>query len=239
MWFKNDGVPSLLVEDGKTVTLTAANAELPAMVLRPLTTAAFLVACGIVPSTPARMCDPAAFQRLKTTEGYVSIKLPSPDGRIGGYTSSFLRHILTSLNSDAPMPESVRLRTSAQRTSAVGEQRTAARVRNVSVSAEQGLVDIEIPLPEFMRHFGLVTPIAHVKDIVVGVNSTLVLDASITHLLVNDFVCYRGSKIIQESSYLALDVCGTMIGGLFDVIHQIAHEGLLINFDLVREHVLN
>ena len=128
MWFKNDGVPSLLVEDGKTVTLTAADAELPAVVLRPLTTAAFLVACGISSSTPARLSDPDAFQKLKNTDGYVNVKLPDLDGRIGGHTSSFLRHILTILDPEAPMPQTVRWRTPVQHTSAAGEQGAADTV---------------------------------------------------------------------------------------------------------------
>jgi hypothetical protein len=241
VWFPTSDGSSLLVEDGERITIGSDDPEVSSVVLRPLTAAALMVTCGILTPSPARLSDQDSFERLDTTEGYVDVKHPAPDGRIGGFTPSFLRRILTVLDPEAPVPTSVRLRPAPPRAGFFGAQQVTDMDlldgrRNIG--AGQGLNDIEMPVPEILSGFGIVTVVPKLIDIVVGFNSTLFLDFTITQLMVNDFLCYEGAQVHQESDYLAADIFGTMMGGLHEVIYEVEGERLVINDDRLAQQAV-
>jgi hypothetical protein len=220
-----------LVEDGTTVTLGADDPEVPSVVLRPLTTAALLVTCGILTTSPARLSDRDAFEELDTTEGYVDVKRPGPDGRIGGYTPSFLRRILSVLDPEAPVPESVRLDSSPRGSGTSRGERANDVVmpkRRREFGALRGLNSIEMPVPSLLGEFSVVTTVPSLINIVVGVNSTLYLGPDITQLMVNDFLCYEGARVLQQSDYLAADIYGTLMGGLREIVYRPEVDELII-----------
>jgi hypothetical protein len=229
VWFRSDDGSSLLVEDGETVTISASGKELQAVILRPLTTTATLVACGILTTSPARLSDAAAFESLDTVEGYVDVKRPGPDGRIGGYTQSFLRRILTVLNPEVPIPKSVSLPQGSD-TERAGSRRNAGTV--------QDLNEIVIPVPSMLTNSGIAVAVPRLIDIVVGLNSTLILNSDITHLMVNDFLCYDGARVIQQSDYVALDVAGIMMGGLTLPVYRPQDGRLHIDHSLLAQQAV-
>jgi hypothetical protein len=241
MWFSTDDGSSLLVEDGETVTLSADDHEVTSVVLRPLTAAALQVACGILSASPARLSDTAAFETLDSTEGYIDVKNPGPDGKVGGYSPAFLRRILTILDPEAPAPTSVRLRSAQSRAAALGGQKTSAtetfKLRR-NIDAVQGLNDVEMPMPDIFSRFGVIVVVPKLINIVVGFNATLFLNATITQLMVNNFICYNGSRVVQQSNYLATDIFGTMIGGLNSAVHQVKGKELTIDFSQLTQQAV-
>jgi hypothetical protein len=235
MWFRSDDIASLLVEDETTATITTADPELETVSLRPLTTAALLVACGIPSATPARLSDPDVFERLERPDGHVEVG-PSQDGRIAGYTAPFLRRILTNLDAEEPVPESVRLRIPAPSPSM--PDRRAADGQSVRTNDVRGRLpvraDVEVHVPDFLRRLSLYIAVPLLQDIIVGFNATLVIDSSIHHLLARNILCYDGSRIQQNGAYLTIDAF-SLRGGISKIFHRVDKERLAIHSDILEE----
>jgi hypothetical protein len=229
MWLRGHKGTSLLVEKEQTVTLSA-DSEVPTVILRPRTVSALLVTFGILTPSPARLSDRDSFEILDTIQGYVNVKVPDTNGRIGGYTPSFLRAILTAFDPGAPVPQTVQI-PGLQREGASAST-VPRRHRNIGISR---LNQIELPVPDLLTKFAVAVLVPNLINIVVDVNSTLYLNAGITHLMVNNFLCYAGARIVQQSNYLAADIYGTMQGSLINVIHDVKGKDLIINSALLSE----
>ena len=231
MWFHGSRYPSLLVEDNATVTIGMDNPELTIVPLRPLTTAALLIMGGIPTSVPARLSDARAFEKLESADGYVDIKRPGPDGRIGGYTSSFLRHVLTRLDPTKPVPATIEWQSQAHPVTQAGNQSgDGRRPRNRNVGMGPGITSTRISVPGIFLNNGVISLVPIFDNIVVGFGATLYLGADVTHLGANNFICYEGSTIKSDSTYLAVDVEGTLAGSVQSIVHEIVGEELAINF---------
>jgi len=95
----NGAYPSLLVEDGETVTITARDMhETGILRMRPRTTAALLVLAGSPPSLAPRLSDRAAFEPIERDVGLVDITQLDEDGRIAGYSVGHVRTVLAALD---------------------------------------------------------------------------------------------------------------------------------------------
>lgn len=77
--------PSVVVEEGKTLTLRAKDAKeigLPQISMQPRTTAALMVLAGQSPSNAPRLSDTTAFEQTDRADGMVSFSNLDQDGRV-------------------------------------------------------------------------------------------------------------------------------------------------------------
>ncbi len=218
--------PSIVVAEGETFTLSAQHSrEYPNLItnLRPRTTAALLVAAGRPPVTPLRLSDTGAFEHVEKTEGLINLHARDDEGRVGGYSVPFLSRIFDALDPAERTPSrTVQMRTKidsndvhpcgfqehdSQPVTAAVVQDNQARIRDY-----RNLVVAPVPdfLIDFKVHF-----LAHlISDIIVGPKATLVLDDTVAFMVVRNLLCYQGSRIIQKSSHMNIDITGTFRGGI-------------------------
>src|SRR5439155_25026750 len=174
---------------GESVTISGDSAEqlgLTVLTLRPLHVAALQTICGMPPSSPPRLSDPSAFEMLHNTDDdLVDVTQPDSDGRIDGYSANFIRNVLSVLEPDDPMPESVRWLCSRPLPQAsagsceprsTADHRNSVPLRSPLAAVEERYLDVEVPVPVFLREFRAVTSTCiSLRDLVVGANSTLIL----------------------------------------------------------------
>jgi hypothetical protein len=220
--------PGIIVEEGSTFTLSAQQSrEFPDLVtnLRPRTTAALLVAAGRPPSKPLRLSDASAFERVQRVDASVDLHGRDEEDRVAGYSVQFLSRILDALDPDSRTPpETVELRpkTRATKTSGCGcngghGQPVAAAAANenqnaLSRSHIRNL--IVAPVPKFIATLNVHFLAPYLSDIVVKPNATLVLDGSVRNLIARNVYCYSGSRIVQQSGRLNVDITGVLRGGI-------------------------
>lgn len=234
--------PSLLVEDGETVTISARDAHetgIPVLRMQPRTTAALLVLGGQPPPTAPRLSDRAAFERIERTDGFVNLSELDQDGRISGYSTSFLKGVLAALDPHEKTPprlvkrlvpigdnEEDHCRCSSNRRQvrdAIGN--TGAAGTTAMAFAERLLPTLvthsvrEVFVPDFVAELKVFSLFTRLGDIVVGRKATLILDSDISFAIADNVLAYRGARIVQRASYLNLDVTGTMRGSLLNTIH--------------------
>ncbi|MGH6851180.1 MAG: hypothetical protein ACREDD_12160 [Methylocella sp.] len=220
--------PSLVVAEGATFTLSAHHAhEHPNLItnLRPRTTAALLVAAGRPPAMPPRLSDAGAFEHIEKTEGLVNLHGPDDVGRVAGYSVPFLSRLFDVLDPDIHRtpPPTVQWHRPAHEVGVhpcgCGDRlsqldpATAAHDR-LQKRARDFRQLITAPVPDFLIELKVFTWALNVHDIIVERNATLVLDDSVAFLLVRNFLCYQGSRIVQKSRYLTADIIGVLRGSI-------------------------
>ncbi|RXZ42057.1 hypothetical protein [Crenobacter cavernae] len=233
--------PSLFVEDGETVTISTRNARetgISVLKMRPRTTAALLVLAGQPPSTAPRLSDRAAFEQIESTEGFVNLAELDHDGRIDGYSIPYIRGVLEVLDPNERVPPksvkrlfplseehkdcsctpSRRIKKGATGI-ALSPGSSAAAVADASPSTRAMYSVREAFVPDFLTNLQIVSWVTAFGDIVVGPNATLVLDSSTNFVIADNFLAYKGSRIVQRASYLNLDVTSTMRGDILKIIH--------------------
>lgn len=232
--------PSLFVADGQTVTISAKGAHkagIPMLKVQPRTTAALMVLGGQSVDTAPRLSDETAFKPTHSTEGFVSFTTPDENGRIAGYSVSFLRGLLGALDSKSEtLPTSVKRlipqSPEDQPCDCVSKMRqsstvTAALTRPANAlqpdaPLQQGPYYIrEISVPDFLIKFNVFSLFVRLGDIVVGRNATLILDSDITFAIANNVLAYNGARIVQRGGFLSLDVTGIMRGSLLNIFHKV------------------
>jgi len=253
MLYRNDDGrhPSLLVEDGETVTIGAKGVHdgIPVAMMRPRTTAAIMVLGGRLPSQGPRLTDRGAFERVESAEGLVNFAEVGYDGTIDGYSVPFISRILDAFDPREPVPPtSVQLRVPSDSrrkncgcSASQGSRKLARGVTEEVAIHDRALAEapsstlrtrgrLSVYVPEFlvkMKVHGLFTSLG---DIVVGFNATLVLDSNIAFAVADNVFAYRGSRIVQRSDYLNLDVRGILRGGILSKIHTVAEKTLRVNY---------
>ena len=233
--------PSIVVADGETATLSLASAShhrVPAFNFRPRTTAALLTMAGRPPRNPPRLTDARAFERVDVTRGLVNLAALDPDGRIDGYSVSHVRRVLDALDPELTTPPShvefVVPREPASDECGCGRQhrrQTAPAVARRIQSGSPHLATSELRnvdavrrsvfVPKFLANLEIYSIYVALGDIVVGRNSTLILDSDITFAIAANVLAYQGARIVQRAQYLTLDVDGRMRGSLYVVLHKI------------------
>ena len=235
--------PSVLVEDGETVTISARNAHeagIPILKMRPRTTAALLVLAGQPLSTAPRLSDRGAFEQIEETENFVNLSEFDQDGRLAGYSVPFIRGVLEALdpNESTPSRSVKRLIPIVNEDHDCGCRRNrrlrqyARETINTTGSYDAALGQALPPtmvthsvreafVPDFLVDLNVFSLCTALGDIVVGRNATLILDSDINFTMVNNFLAYRGSQIVQRAPYLNVDIIGTMRGGVLDIFHSV------------------
>lgn len=219
--------PGIIVGEGETFTLTAQHSqEYPGLIarLRPRTTAALLVAAGRPPAKPLRLSDGHAFEQVQNVEGLVNLHDRDDDGRVAGYSVAFLSRIFDALDPDSRTPPStVQWRARARPDSTHGcgckgasaHATTAAMTQvNQSVLASDIYARIDAPVPKFISEINVHIAVPYISDIIVNENATLVLDDSVGHLIARNVFCYNGSRIVQKSQRINVDITGVLRGGI-------------------------
>ena len=230
-----DKAPSLLVEDGTTVTLSAEAPGPQVLMIRPRTIAALKQVWGAPVNKPVRLSDESAFERVHTGKGYVDITKPDAERRIGGHTTPFLRNVVRALDPDAPMPTStVRGQVPHSNTSKAS---LPATTKMANVSYEEAFHTIvEVPIPRFLRDFSVIARLLVFDDVIIGFNSTLVFSSNIWVVLASNILAYDGSRIVQQGQYFSLDVTGTMRGSIQSIVHNVNGVGeVSINWHQLKE----
>jgi hypothetical protein len=239
---ENGRPPSLLVGDGETVTISATGARSVGMTplkMRPRTTAALLVLGGRPPSAPPRLTDHGAFETVESTDGMETFAEVDTNGQIGGYSVSFISRMLDLFEPNDPFPpRTVRLETpreivgehcgcSAERHSIrIAERRAEESTRHDRLPAKASLPTYrthnisEVYVPKFIVNLKIYALFLSLGEIIVGFNATLILDDDINFAVADNVLAYHGSRIIQRSDYLNLDVRGIMRGGILFKIHE-------------------
>jgi hypothetical protein len=243
MFYKNaNGYPSLLVEDGKTVTLSMKNAVesgMPLLKMRPRNTAALLVLAGQSPAIAPRLSDHSAFETIDRTEGLVSFSELDQDGRIDGYSVPFIKGLLQAFDpSERTPPRSVkRLIPINQERKGCGcsgkdhaDQNAGSNTRlqkaDTSVLASYQAPAIkthsirETFVPEFLQSLGVFSLFTRLGDIVIGRNATLVLEDDLYFAIADNLLAYQGSRLVQRTGILNLDITGTLRGSITNIIHR-------------------
>ncbi|MCC3766556.1 hypothetical protein [Streptomyces sp. UNOC14_S4] len=235
MWVHGERGMALVVEDEQTVELRADDHELGSALLRPSTTAALLVACGLDSPSPVRLSDPEAFRPVEPDERYVYVDRLDGEGRIGGHSPSFVRRVLTALDPTLPPPQTASWRVGGDRTPGPGCG--CGGVPRTAAAAGPGAVldEVRVPVPDFLRLFHAVIAPSLVSDIVVGVNATLAIGTDIHHMITGNILCYQGARIRQQGHSLAIDVGGTVRGSIPGYVHQVVDGRLSIDWDRLRE----
>jgi len=252
IYLNETGVPSLVVADGETVTIGVNNAEalgVPVVSVRPLTTAALLVLGGRPSSAPPRLSDDAAFERIESTEGLVNLLEVDEDGTIAGYSIPFLRNVLDALDPSAPVPPPfIQFRVPHDNLNRpcgcnagpgpmkIEKPHDAALAADQRAVSEASLrIRAQVFVPDFFVHLRIYSVFVDLGDIVVGRNSTLVLDSDLSFARAHNVFAYHGSRIVQRSDYLALNVAGTMRGGIMNIFHSVTEEILKVDRSLLAE----
>jgi hypothetical protein len=246
MFYKNaNGYPSLLVEDGKTVTLSMKNAVeagMPLLKMRPRNTAALLVLAGQSPANAPRLSDHSAFETIDNTEGLVSFSDLDQDGRIDGYSVPFIKGLLQSFDpAERTPPKSVKhLVPINQERKGCGcsgkdhADQNAGSVTRLQKADTSALAYYQAPtikthsvretfVPEFLHSFRVFSLFTRLGDIVVGRNATLVLEDDLYFAIADNLLAYQGSRLVQKASVLNLDITGTLRGSILDIIHRASH----------------
>jgi hypothetical protein len=219
--------PSIVVPEGETFTLSAEHArEYPNLMinLRPRSTAALLVAAGRPPSKSTRLSDSGAFERVDKLEGLVNLHERDDEERVAGYSVPFLSRIFKALDPEIRTPpQMVHLPTktepSAENPCGCHEHDSqtvsSERAYAVQQTRERDYQNmIATPVPEFLIELQVHILTHFLADIIVASKATLVLDDSVNFMLVRNILCYRGSRIVQKSSRLNVDITGTLRGGI-------------------------
>ncbi|MFF0745419.1 hypothetical protein ACFYVL_33970 [Streptomyces sp. NPDC004111] len=239
MWLHGEQGMALLVEDDQEVTLSGDDPQAGTVLLRPVTTAALLAACGFTEGPGAvRLSDPAAFEPVQRDERWVRVDELDQDGRIGGHTPLFLRQVLASLDPRQPVPPTVTWRQDDSPSCRCGCGRHAAGAADIAeaqVPAAAVRTEVTVEVPRFLRAGTAVIMPKVVPDIVVGVGATLTIAANVPHLLIGNLLCYRRSRIRQESQHLSVDATGTVQGSIPEYVHQVVGDRLELNLDRLRE----
>jgi hypothetical protein len=243
LYHNEDGrFPSLFIEDGETVTISTRDARetgIPVLTMRPRTTAALLVLAGQPRPKAPRLSDRAAFEQIERTEGFVNFGELDQDGTIDGYSVPYVRGVLEALDpNDRVPPKSVRRlfpineehkdcgcsssrrrkRNATGVTLAPGAD--AASVAEASLSTVANHSVREAFVPDFLANLQVVSLFTAFGDIVVSRGGTLVLDADTNFVIADNFLAYKGSRIVQRAGYLSMDVTSIMRGGIRDLIHM-------------------
>ena len=251
MLYRNeDGrFPSLLVEDGETVTLSVKSARetgIPILKMRPRSVAALLVLAGLPPPNAPRLSDRAAFERIEKTDGFVNFAELDEDGRLDGYSVPYIREVLGALDPDDRVPPKLvrklfpldeghedcgctRRRRAGNASGVPARDADPADFAAASLSARMTHSVREAFVPDFVANLQVVSLFTAFGDIVVGRGGTLVLDADTNFVIADNFLAYRGSRIVQRGRYLSVDVTGKMRGSIRDIIH-IASAALQVNW---------
>lgn len=253
----DDRHPSLLVEDGETVRISAkgerATPGLSLVKIRPRTTAALLVLAGRPPETAPRLSDASAFEPIEETERFVDLAEQDEDGKIAGYSVPFLSGILDGFDPNEKVPPASvrrlvpRRQTShdcncPQRTHAEPSVDSLARATGVHVvsATDASLFAQEkrpthslrfSPVPDFLRRFEVFARLLRFHDIVVGRNATLILDSDVSFTVANNFLCYQGSRIVQKGKYLTVDVTSLMRGSLLEPVWSVVKNALIVDWE--------
>jgi hypothetical protein len=255
------GVPSLVVADGETVIIGAREAaalQIPVVRVRPLTTAALLVLGGRPPSAPPRLSDDAHFERIESTEGLVNLSDVDEEGTIAGYSIPFLCNVLDALDPRAPVPPpfvefqvphdyldkdcgcnpspgSMKIQ---RITGALAADQPSRLAADQSGRQEALLrVGARVYVPDIFAKLGIYSLFVDLGDIIVGFNSTLVLNSDLSFASAHNVFAYRGSRIVQRSNYLVLDVGDTMRGGIQFKVHSVTDRILAVDRHLLAEQM--
>lgn len=78
---------------------------------------------------------------------------------------------------------------------------------------------IAAPVPSFVVDINVHILAPYLSDIIAKKNATLVLDDDVTHLIARNVYCYEGSRILQKSRHLNVDITGALRGGIPSYIH--------------------
>ncbi|HXB72348.1 MAG TPA: hypothetical protein VNY05_29180 [Candidatus Acidoferrales bacterium] len=242
--------PSLLVEDGQTLTISARDAReigVPMLTMQPRTTAALLVLAGQPPPAAPRLSDRAAFEQIDRTEGLASFSKLDQDGRIAGYSVSFIRGVLEAFDpNDRVPPQSVKrlipsdVDKPCDCSSSQHQARNVTRATNIAPATSAVAADVSqskpatgslraIRVPEFLVDFKVYSLFVRLGDIVVSHNATLVLDSDISFAIADNVLAYTGARIVQRGGNMNLDVTGIMRGSIFSLIHSVT-DVLRVNF---------
>jgi len=245
--------PSVLVEDGETLKLSAKDAKeigIPLLEMRPRTTAALLVLAGRPPPQPPLLSDPEAFQYVKSTEGLTRLSQLDDDGKIDGYSVPFIRRVLTAFDPKLTSPPiSVQWqitpmkadggcdcygnRPSSKATkSGTGETVSRQPLREAAAALEMRSVR-EVYVPEFISQLKVYELFIGLGDIVVGRNATLILDSDISFATADNFFAYKGARIVQQADYVNMNIKGRMRGGILSQyeMYTVRAAHLEINWD--------
>lgn len=257
MFYESGDGQSLVVEDDETVVLTASKADEIGFrlgALRPVTTPALLIVAGRTPSNPPRLSDENHFERIQSTYDFVPLAEPDAENRVGGYSISYLTHVLEALDPNAQVPSHVEIAVPADEQNCGcggGEKqahgRSAARSmldlkndiaghdpKNAPADLKEiGLRRNRMYVPDIFKNFRVFAPHLQFRDIVVGFNSTLVLDEDVHFLIAGNFFGYQGSRIVQRSKYLNVDIQHRMQGSLYKVFHEITKAELHLDLELL------
>jgi len=247
--------PALVIEDGETVTISAARAPeagIPLLKMRPRTTAALLVMAGKRTAAPPRLSDAAAFEEIDSTDGFVRLSELDGDGRIAGYSVPFLRGVIDTLDPSEPAPPRsvtrlVRLEAEESGSGLPPSVRGAARTRGITpaestpVSAFPDALPhsptdhsvIESYVPSVVQDLKIFDFTARLGDIVVGRDATLVLDKDLWFAWADNLLGYTGSRVVQRAPYFNLDVTGTVRGGILGIVHAVVADELTVNWTAV------
>lgn len=256
MLYRNsDGrYPSLVVADGKTVTLSgkAGSASgVPVLAMRPRTTASLLLAAGRMPPVTPRLSDPARFEIVDCTDGLVNLADVDEDGRVAGYSLPFLRGLLDRFDPEDRMPPSrvralipapdakrgcgCRAGDDVRRLSGATAQAIDVATLSDAAARKAGFMVRDTFVPAFLTELGVYSLVTRLGDIIVGRNATLILDADLGLAIADNFLCYHGARIVQGAASLSLDVIGTMRGSLSFTIHDIVSDTVKLNLDVLAK----
>jgi hypothetical protein len=228
--------PSLVIGEGQTFTLSARYAHeagIPLLKMQPRTTAALLTLAGLTPDNAPRLSEEAAFKKITNVAGLSSFSSPDQDGRVAGYSTPFLRGLLTTVDpTQDRLPRSVK-KLVPQPTDDHGckcKSKTPTAIARTSTQLAAGLTNTqnlqpsvfrEIAVPDFLLAFQVYSIFTNLLDVVVGRNATLILDSDLNFAIARNFIAYQGSRIVQRGSYLNLDITGTIRGSVINLIHKV------------------
>jgi hypothetical protein len=252
LYAKDDSrYPSVVVTDGQTLTLSGAARRVsgvPALVVRPRTTAALLLVGGRRPPLLPRLSDESQFEEMDCSDGLVDLGEPDREGRIDGYSRAFLRGIFDRLDPDQ--------RTPAERVRAVippPEREVAcrcpARATTEGVAVDvTALDDVALRklgytvrewfVPEFIQRLSVFRYINRLGDIIVGRNSTLVLEADFGFAIADNFLAYHGARIVQQAANVTLDIVGRMRGSVSITAHDIVGQTVKLDPGLLAKDIV-
>lgn len=230
-FFEESGeAPSLLAKKGETVTVSAERTDISRshISLRPLTISALRRVFGSWLGQSARLSDSSHFQTVEELEGLIDFSKPDEDARIAGLTAISMHNILSVLDPDEPMPDTITWPSTTRKLS-LAENRKLVALE----AAAAGHTEIQIPLPGVTAQLSAHIPVVQFLDNVVEPRSTLVLDNDLRHLWASNFIAYNGAKIVQKSDHLSIEVTQRLCGGLMDLNHYVKDNVLHIDFKVI------
>jgi hypothetical protein len=242
MLYKNEDspYPSIVVKDGETATLSGAPGQVtgvPVIAMRPLTTAALWLMAGKDPPGTPRLSDRTHFEEIDCTDGFVNLAYADEEGRVDGYSAPFLRSVIDALDPEARVPERVRRLIPPEGTQYGCKCRTAREAPDPALAEaaalRAGYSVRETFVPEFLVQLNLFSYVTRLGDIIVGRNSTLILDSDLMFAWAGDCLAYRGARIIQQAPFLALNLTGTMRGSLTFTFHDLVSDTLKIDREIL------